>query len=429
MVKREKYLVTIVIILFAVVILLVVLPRGKEHNGNAGESKKSVSGESENSMNKMQKASKGKNFSQSVSSLDVEIKALKKELAELKVEVDALKEDPISEDGITRRLNKIDWQWRTRSKLSDDIKELDPEKSFKLFTSVWPTLTTDDQKNYWLSVFSRSQHPRILDIFDYGINDPSLNVQTKTLGFLSYNTLYYFDNDLQAYKEWREHTKEMSFEEAKKFNIAVRLKEAAEDDDALGKLLEEAPRSNYRDYLPADTMLALCENCIEERSPKAVGAALRYLRAYQRENELSEEYLRALVLPILTDPDELLKDNGKVRDAAIYALGSKNNLWATDILIDFLDQEVENGKIKKGSGSNLASAIGEMKNYAAIPKLIEIMKNDPENTNYAIGYYGLSGLTGVSYDESHDAEWWKAWWERNKSRFQINEEDKGQNEF
>ena len=54
----------------------------------------------------------------------------------------------------------------------------------------------------------------------------------------------------------------------------------------------------------------------------------------------------------------------------------------------------------------------------AIPYLIAAMDADAnDKLTYDIGYHGLDGLTGVPYDSSHDANWWKDWWQKNKSRF------------
>ena len=51
---------------------------------------------------------------------------------------------------------------------------------------------------------------------------------------------------------------------------------------------------------------------------------------------------------------------------------------------------------------------------SVIPQLISLLAtSDTPDNRYAIGYFGLSELTGVAWDESHGAQWWSDWWARN----------------
>jgi predicted esterase len=54
----------------------------------------------------------------------------------------------------------------------------------------------------------------------------------------------------------------------------------------------------------------------------------------------------------------------------------------------------------------------------AIPLLIGIIALDNSyDTVYGIGYFALRHPTGVSYDETHDGDWWLDWWQQNKSSY------------
>jgi predicted esterase len=46
-----------------------------------------------------------------------------------------------------------------------------------------------------------------------------------------------------------------------------------------------------------------------------------------------------------------------------------------------------------------------------------IVADEGYESAYGIGYFGLTPLTGVTYDPSHGGKWWTAWWGKNKSRF------------
>lgn len=67
-----------------------------------------------------------------------------------------------------------------------------------------------------------------------------------------------------------------------------------------------------------------------------------------------------------------------------------------------------------------AEAMMEHHDARAVPTLIGLMEAEPtEDAAYSIGYFGLRHLTKVEYDESHDAKWWRAWWEENKGRYPV----------
>ena len=65
-----------------------------------------------------------------------------------------------------------------------------------------------------------------------------------------------------------------------------------------------------------------------------------------------------------------------------------------------------------------AGWIAQFENPRAIPVLIELIEEDNTyQTVYGIGYFGLSPLTGVRYDKSHDGAWWRKWWQENKAKY------------
>jgi hypothetical protein len=72
--------------------------------------------------------------------------------------------------------------------------------------------------------------------------------------------------------------------------------------------------------------------------------------------------------------------------------------------------------------AELAKEIAKHRDPHAIPYLIGLVAADKTGgAIYGVGYFGLclgrDSLTGEEYDESHDAAWWRAWWEENKSRY------------
>ncbi|MBL8880520.1 MAG: hypothetical protein JNG88_15515 [Phycisphaerales bacterium] len=66
----------------------------------------------------------------------------------------------------------------------------------------------------------------------------------------------------------------------------------------------------------------------------------------------------------------------------------------------------------------IGMALGELGDARAIPTIIGVIQDDNSyETVYGLGYFALSKLTGVRYDESHEGAWWTNWWDANKSRY------------
>ena len=65
-----------------------------------------------------------------------------------------------------------------------------------------------------------------------------------------------------------------------------------------------------------------------------------------------------------------------------------------------------------------AQSIARLQNPRAIPDLIGILDADnSDQTIYGIGWYALTPLTGVRYDDTHHGSWWRQWWEANAARY------------
>lgn len=89
-----------------------------------------------------------------------------------------------------------------------------------------------------------------------------------------------------------------------------------------------------------------------------------------------------------------------------------------DQLLERLADEVQAGD--RGLVGRTARWIAEFENPRAVPVLIDLIARDASgHAIYWIGWFGLSPLTGVDYDEAHDGAWWKAWWEGNKVEFEV----------
>ncbi|MGP1347066.1 MAG: alpha/beta hydrolase, partial [Phycisphaerales bacterium] len=68
--------------------------------------------------------------------------------------------------------------------------------------------------------------------------------------------------------------------------------------------------------------------------------------------------------------------------------------------------------------SDIAGAIADHGDPRAIPAMIGmIIADDTYDTVYGIGYFGLTPLTGVEYDDAHDGAWWRRWWDEHRGDY------------
>jgi hypothetical protein len=123
-------------------------------------------------------------------------------------------------------------------------------------------------------------------------------------------------------------------------------------------------------------------------------------------------WLERVVLPVLEDPPAT--DPAVVR-CAFAALGRKENAWAIEPLLAAL---VRVPPRNIGAYYGIAGAVARLGDPRAIPTMIGMLAaHEDLTTVYGIGYFGLGPLTGVPYDEAHDAAWWRRWWMENRTRF------------
>ncbi len=83
-------------------------------------------------------------------------------------------------------------------------------------------------------------------------------------------------------------------------------------------------------------------------------------------------------------------------------------------------KRLEKSVLQEGSNnvSPLLEEIVGLKDPAAIPTIIGLIDADNSyRTIYGLGYFALTRLTGVKYDDQHHGPWWRKWWQANKHRY------------
>jgi hypothetical protein len=306
--------------------------------------------------------------------------------------------------------------WRAALALGNELAAADPDVAVKTLGDNWSRIGAFEARQQLLKAFVFANHPRVLDVLDLGMNDPSPRVREWASNYLREYAFVDFSEDSSTYPHWRKQTQGKAL--------------AAVVADAARGWIERAKQSSGEGLkrqarFIGDAARGLETNPSAAQAARDAGAldlAAEWLKRHPDDADIvraaqaiiagvrpDEQYLRQTILPLLDSP------HAEVRSAAARLLGRKGNAWAVDPLLAALRESTRD---KNGNGWDFATALGEIGDPRAIPPMIEtIAADNTYNTVYGVGYFGLSKLTGVRYDESHDGAWWRQWWQREQKRF------------
>lgn len=179
----------------------------------------------------------------------------------------------------------------------------------------------------------------------------------------------------------------------------------------LSSLRLEAARRFVPDFgseLERAGLLARTRQWFGEQDPRLVAFAVRTLDWMR----LDEMRVRGELQALEGSPFAAHED---VARAYFELVGKPGFSWAIEPLIGQLRRSA-NGE--SGLALGAASALAKIRDVRAVPQALAVLVDEANpQLDYAVGYYTLEPLTGVVYDASHDAAWWRQWWSENFPRF------------
>ena len=317
------------------------------------------------------------------------------------------------------RFNEAPDSWRHGWKIAGEIAELSPDEALRIMTAVWPHLTVGVRGQALKPFVFDGGHEHALKLLDLAAMDPDSSVQNRAFTYLWDYAYQDFALDYEAYRRWAAIYRDLPVGEvltsnARRF-VSELLRIPPED---LADRIRTCPRLDLRAGGPAGVDLAaafrnagalrLVETCLDDPDAKVRSAALTWAK-----NVVADvAWLRTWVLPTIVNPGEA--DSGSF-GAYCRALGRPECTWAREPLLDCLQRSARG---QAPSVAPIASALAEMGDPASIPGMIEVLLHDTSGElTYDVGYFGLSELTGVTWQESYDGDWWLEWWEGNSGRF------------
>jgi hypothetical protein len=287
-------------------------------------------------------------------------------------------------------------------------------------SAIWAQLPIAHREQALKPFVFHGGHVHAVAILDLGATDPEPSVRARAFEYLRHYAYRDFSEDPQAYYAWAERFASEPLDFVLRQNAAEMVARlSALDGRALERELRVLARPDLGNGDVAGLDLAgvfrdcgaveMTRRWLLEGSPETQRTALRWMGAL----DLDEAVQRALVLPVLQDPDAY--DPGVVAEAC-SALGRRGNTWAVEPLVERALQILERPDASRHSDTwSIAQALAEIGDARAVPALIGmIVEDDSYETIYGLGWFGLTELTGVYYDESHDGAWWLEWWSRNR---------------
>ncbi|HVJ81572.1 MAG TPA: protein kinase [Planctomycetia bacterium] len=325
-------------------------------------------------------------------------------------------------EGLKARL-RAPQHWRATFTSGDALAKFEPKQALALIEETWPTLATTAAKQQFLKAVSISKTPWTLRAYHLGMSDSSPHVRTWAIHYLKEIALFDPAIDPERYRTWYEANKEKTLEDAAADSQAAFFAEfrksldgrdlkglevaaAALQSKSLREIHGVSPRAvrEAKEKRFAEMLLAAI------KTPGLAEQSIRGLAQTLEGMEISEPTLRDEIRLLARDP------RSGLQSVAPALIGKSKEPWAFDQLAEMLKESV------KGDGNDgpgmiaLARALADRDDDRAIPVMIAAIEADRSGRAvYDIGYFGLSPLTGVEFDQSHDGAWWRRWHEKQKA--------------
>ena len=308
--------------------------------------------------------------------------------------------------------------WRDALSVAYELARLEHDDSLRIMQQIFARVPDPLYRRQILKPFVfNGGLPNAVEILHLAAIDPQVEVQRSGYQYLQSYSFENFAGDPGSYEPWRARFGGKPIPEILGANVGEfvnRLALMSEQEllDTLKnrKLIQwETGHSsgvNLRELFREAGFPDVIARLIRlDGNGEVIDSALRWMQQFGAD----EGWLRGHILPVIENRELY---TSSVVDSAFNVLGQEGNTWAIEPITDvMLSIRITDGL----PYSSAARALAEIGDRRVIPTLIGmIVASDEYATNYGVGYFGLSKLTGVDYDESHGAEFWLEWWEKNR---------------
>jgi len=300
--------------------------------------------------------------------------------------------------------------WHPGVELGDQLASLPGHQGFEILRDNWKKGANVEPRKQMFKGWVFRSHPDTLKVLNLGATDSDITMQNWAFEYLKGIAFQDFAEDYTAYRKWFAQYGEMPLSEVKKANAQIfvdrLVASKGADREHYYRMLSNTDMGKVIDR--PETALNLVREIATD--PKSSQDALRAAGSLIKIGKPDEAFLKEVIAPLLDS------SSGEGQFFAARQLGDFKADWALDMLMAKVRMHVAKGD--KVNLFSYAMGIAAQNNPRIIPETIAIIASDnTTDTVYGLGYFALWPLTGVSYEESHDGAWWKAWWEKNHSRF------------
>lgn len=338
---------------------------------------------------------------------------------------------------------------RVARKICEQLAALEGRAGLEILQEIYAHIPEADYRVVAFHTYLMKGHPQALAVLHLGTGDASLEVQTRALKYLGTIAFADFQANFDDYRIWQQRFGEMELAQALEINareFAVHIASLQGEELLTALRTFEDLDLRYGELAGVDLgavlreagILTSLERWFENPDQDAHRTAVRWTRELGAElamrdvldrwldsddaerrtvglrwldsMKLDEAYLRDRIFPIVQHHTQ--RDSHEV-EGAVRLLGQPGNDWAVDALLNVLLNPREGTSRFFGT----SMALAEIGDPRVIPTMIAVIAADNTyDSVYGVGHFGLSKLTGVDYDESHDGDFWVEWWANNKSR-------------
>ncbi|KAF0240192.1 MAG: hypothetical protein FD180_5026 [Planctomycetota bacterium] len=291
------------------------------------------------------------------------------------------------------------------------LDDFDPDLVWSVAMELWPGLTDPTDRENVLSELLDEDSPHFLEAVELGRTDTEASIRKRAAWDILPYALQSFEGDPEGWRLWSERMKGLSLEEAcarSAEDLVGRLRaqgQALLDRDPIFDVFLRPPEET-REALARAGYLEALSPLIRAEDADAANAALYSAKMCL----MDDEWLRTVVAPLLARPE--------CCSAATYLLDEAEGDWAIDAVMPCLR------KADFDSVSAAAAFLGSHPSSTSFPAMIEALRNATNESNaWAIGHNGLAKAAGIPFHRKHDAAWWSAWWEENRSKYEKKAEE------
>jgi hypothetical protein len=313
--------------------------------------------------------------------------------------------------------------WRSASVSIAKLGELPPARGREIALALFGRMSdTFKRQKAFDDLILRVRVPWVLDLLDAMATDPDPAVRRAAYGHLRLVAFRRFSDEDDAYRGWREATRDRPAAEVWRRSLHSFVARLRETDDAsfTGALASMTLRPDLVGIdeaagaraLEASGAVDLLLERLTRTGPGTISLAARQTGwSWLAKVRLGEERARRWFEPVLAQPEAF--PPGTV-DGVLEVLGGATGPWPKQALASVTTRE-----LGQHHGGTLGAAWTRQlaDSSTTIPLLIEVLGTEGIPAfNARLVAALLARATGASAGAGKDAAWWRTWWSENGDR-------------